>query len=235
VTTEARDETAGEKETGRLEALSDGVFAVALTLLVTTLDVPSLTGTPSVSSLLHALGHQWLSYLAYATSFATILIMWTHHRAIFKVLHHTDALLMFANGLLLLLVTLVPFPTHMVAEYLRTPAGGAAAAVYAATFATADLIYNLLWWAAMRDRRRLRPDVTHLELKVFRPDYLLGFLPYVLAVAVAFWNPYVSVGICFLMWIVWGLTGRVVTPWTTGRRGRGQAGQDAGTSCGRQP
>jgi uncharacterized membrane protein len=224
VTTEAPEEATGEKQTGRLEALSDGVFAVGLTLLVTTLDVPSLKGTPGVSLLLHALGQQWLSYLAYVTSFATILIMWTHHRAIFKVLQRTDALVMFANGLLLLLVTVVPFPTRMVAEYLRTPAGGAAAAVYAATFATVDLIYNLLWWAAIRDRRLLLPDATQLELKAIRPDYLFGFLPYMLAVVVAFWSPYVSVAICFVMWIVWGLTGRVVAPWTTGRRERGQAG-----------
>lgn len=234
MSTEAAEEPTGEKQTGRLEALSDGVFAVALTLLVTTLDVPSLKGTPSAPELVHALGHQWLSYLAYATSFATILIMWAHHRAIFKVLQHTDALLMFANGLLLLLVTVVPFPTRMVAEYLSTPAGSAAAAVYAATFATADLIYNLLWWAAMRDRRLLRPDATQLELKSIRPDYLLGFLPYVLAMVLAFWNPYVSIGICFVMWIVWGLTGQVVTPWTTGRRGGGQVGQEANTSLGRR-
>jgi hypothetical protein len=87
-----------------------------------------------------------------------------------------------------------------------------------------DLIYNLLWWAAIRDRRLLLPDATQLELKAIRPDYLFGFLPYMLAVVVAFWSPYVSVAICFVMWIVWGLTGRVVTPWTTGRRERGQAG-----------
>src|ERR1700761_2870287 len=113
-----------EKETGRLEAFSDGVFAIAITLLVLELKVPHLaTGEePTSAGLRFSLLRQWPSYLALFTSFFTVLIMWVHHHTIFKLVRKADARLLFANGFLLLLVSVVPFPTAVVAEYLATPA-----------------------------------------------------------------------------------------------------------------
>ncbi len=134
-----------EKETGRLEAFSDGVFAVAITLLVLNLvvpDLPSRSETPAV--LTAALGREWPSYLAFVTSFGTILIMWVNHHALFKLVRRSDTLFMFANGFLLLLVTAVPFATALVARYLVTPAAPTACAVYAGGFAVVNIAFNLL-------------------------------------------------------------------------------------------
>jgi len=97
-----------EKETGRLEAFSDGVFAIAITLLVLELKVPDLTiaGT-STGALAKALLQQWPSYVGLVTSFFTVLIMWVHHHGIMRNVSRTDAWLHFANGLLLLGITFV--------------------------------------------------------------------------------------------------------------------------------
>src|SRR6516165_12547933 len=124
-----------EKETGRLEAFSDGVFAIAITLLVLELKVPSLSPSSFTSgALARGLLQQWPSYIGLVTSFFTILIMWVHHHAIFRNICRTDAWLHFANGCLLLGVTFVPYPTSILAAYLETPASKMAMAFYAGTF-----------------------------------------------------------------------------------------------------
>src|SRR6185436_12372826 len=111
-----------EKENGRLEAFSDGVFAIAMTLLALELKVPHFESSGShltAAELASGLLHQWPSYLAFITSFFTVLIMWVHHHLIFRLVRRCDLTLLFANGFLLMLVTVVPFPTAVVADYLR--------------------------------------------------------------------------------------------------------------------
>src|SRR6267154_1601546 len=113
----ARSREKHEKETGRLEAFSDGVFAIAITLLALELKVPHLESGGRVTSAAIAAGlaNQWPSYFAFVTSFFTVLIMWVHHHAIFRLVQRADVTLLFANGFLLMLVTVVPFPTAVVA------------------------------------------------------------------------------------------------------------------------
>ena len=196
-----------EKQTGRLESFSDGVFAVAITLLVFNLQVPHLpTGAISVPALGSALFKQWPSYLTFMTSFATILIMWASHHGIFKLVYRADTPFLFANGLLLLLVTVVPFPTSLVAQYLSTPAAPLVCAVYAGVFVVINVVYNLLWWTAVRQRRLLHPAVTPLQVKRLTRHILLGLPMYGLATLLAFWNPYVSLGLCSCLWIFWAFT-----------------------------
>ena len=116
----------GERETSRLEAFSDGVFAIAITLLVLEVKVPKLEGGATSSALARALLDQWPSYLALVTSFFTLLIMWVHHHLVFRQVHRADVRLLFVNGILLLFISVTPFPTAVVAEYLGTPAAPAA-------------------------------------------------------------------------------------------------------------
>jgi uncharacterized membrane protein len=195
-----------EKQTGRLESFSDGVFAVAITLLVFNLQVPHLQGAISVPLLGSALFNLWPSYLTFMTSFATILIMWASHHGIFKLVYKADTPFLFANGLLLLLVTVVPFPTSLVAQYLTTPAAALACAVYAGVFVVINVAYNLLWWAAVRQRRLLHPAVTPSQVKRLTRNILVGLPVYLLATLLAFWNPYVSLGLCSCLWIFWAFT-----------------------------
>jgi uncharacterized membrane protein len=198
----------GRKETGRIEAFSDGVFAVAITLLVFNLKVPqiSMGGTNPVTDLGKALYQQWPSYLAFVTSFATILIMWVSHHSIFKMVYKSDSPFLFANGLLLMLVTVVPFPTSLVSAYLTTPAAAMACAVYAGIFVLINIAYNLLWWTASHKRTLLNPDVSDAQVKILARNMYFGFPVYLLATLLAFINPYFTITICTIMWIYWTFT-----------------------------
>ena len=198
-----------EKETGRLEAFSDGVFAVAITLLVLNLVVPPLSDSPTAAALAANLAGQWSSYLAFVTSFGTILIMWVNHHAIFKLVRRADTLFMFANGFLLLLVTVVPFATALGARYLGTPAASVACAVYAGVFAVANIAYNLLWWSIAHERRLLHPHVPQARVDRLTRSFLTGFPVYLTAALLAFpfRYAYASIALCFCLWIVWAITG----------------------------
>jgi uncharacterized membrane protein len=183
------------------------VFAVAITLLVLDLTVPDLAGTPTAAALARALGERWPAYLAFGTSFGTILIMWINHHAIVRLARRADALFMFANGFLLLLVTAVPFATALVARYLGTPAAPTACAVYAGLFAVGNLAYNLLWWSIAHRRRLLHAHVSPARVNLLTRSFMLGFPLYLAATGLAFVNAYATVAICFGLWILWAITG----------------------------
>jgi uncharacterized membrane protein len=203
---EERQGTHGEKETGRLEAFSDGVFAVAITLLVFSLQVPVLDSPYTSEHLVGMLLMHWPSYLAFFISFATILIMWISHHSMFKLINKADTLFMFANGLLLLLVTAVPFPTQLVATYLTTTVAGIACAIYAGLFLMINLAYNLLWWLAAHQSRLLKGNISPMLLRTRSRNYALGVPCYLLALVLAFWSPTVSIGICSILWLFWAFT-----------------------------
>ena len=203
---EEQQATTGEKETGRLEAFSDGVFAVAITLLVFGLQVPPPETIHSSRDLIGALLLHWPSYFAFFISFATILIMWVSHHSMFKLIHKSDTLFMFANGFLLLLVTIVPFPTQLVSTYLTTSAATAACAIYAGLFMIINIAYNLLWWSAAHEHRLLKGQVSQVMVKTRTRNYLLGFPSYLIALILAFWNPAASISICAVLWLFWAFT-----------------------------
>lgn len=203
---EERYEIRGEKETGRLEAFSDAVFAVAITLLVFSLEVPPLDNPLTSEHLVRMLLQRWPSYLAFSISFATILIMWISHHAMFKLIDKSDTPFMFANGLLLLLVTLVPFPTQLVATYLTTSGAGVVCAIYAGLFLMTNLVYNLLWWLAAHQSRLLKDSVSPELIRTRSRHYALGAPCYLLALVLAFWSPGISIGICSVLWLFWAFT-----------------------------
>jgi uncharacterized membrane protein len=197
-----------EKETGRLEAFSDGVFAIAITLLALELKVPHFeAGQITAAAVISGLTHQWPSYFAFITSFFTVLVMWVHHHAIFRLVKRCDVTLLFANGFLLMLVTVVPFPTAIVAEYLRTPAAAAACTFYAGFFVLVSIGFWVLIWAAFR------PSVLDPEAKLetvarLRSSYRMGPPLYLAATIAAPFSPWLAMGICSAMWIVWAVTTR---------------------------
>jgi uncharacterized membrane protein len=196
---------ANQKEggTARLEAFSDGIFAVAITLLVLDLKVPNLTSV-SPATLAEALWVRWPNYLTLVLSFATILIMWVYHHNLFKSVKKPEKMLLFSNGFLLLLVTLVPFPTALVGAYLTTPAASVACATYAGFFVLIDSAYNLLWWVVYRQQPEYHLHETRLPRSMIIS--LLGLPCYLIATVAAFWSPILSLGICGALWIVWAIT-----------------------------
>jgi TMEM175 potassium channel family protein len=177
------DVTELSKETGRVEAFSDGVFAIAITLLVLGLAVPH--DAPNGSRLLHALLLEWPSYLAFVTSFATIGIMWINHHRLFTLITRVDHSLLLFNGLLLLGVTFVPFPTAVLAEYAQRPGGQVAAMVYSGTFAVIAVLWNALWRYASYKNRLLHPAAHPAAVRAITRAYIFGPLLYLLSVVMA--------------------------------------------------
>src|SRR4029450_7642701 len=175
---------ASHRDTARTEAFSDGVFAIAMTLLVLDIKVPHDIAPPS--SLFQALARQWPVYLAFLTSFATILIMWINHHRLFTHISRCDDQLLFFNGLLLLGVVLVPFPTSLVAEYLGQTGQTTAAMVYNGTFIAIAICFNLLWRSASKHGRLLQADPDRDAVAQMTESYRRGPLAYVLALILAF-------------------------------------------------
>jgi uncharacterized membrane protein len=173
-----------EKETDRLEAFSDGVFAVAITILVFGITVPR--DLRPGQTLLAALLAQWPAYLAFLTSFATVGIMWINHHALFTHIRRSDHTLLVLNGLLLLGITFVTFPTALVAEYIQHRDARTAAVVYAGTFEVIAILFNLLWRYASHDNRLLRPDVNRQAVEAITKSYSWGPPMYLISFALAF-------------------------------------------------
>jgi uncharacterized membrane protein len=129
-----------ESETTRVEFFSDAVFAIAITLLILDLKVP-----PREERLVAALFHQWPSYVAFLVSFANIGIMWINHHRMFTYIKRSNDVLLLLNLLLLLGVTVIPFPTATLAEHMRSPDQRIAALIYNATFVYIAMAFNGLW------------------------------------------------------------------------------------------
>lgn len=189
------------RDTDRTEAFSDGVFTVALTLLVLDLKVPP--GGDDSRQLLQMLARLWPSALALLVSFVTILIVWRNHHWVFTLIESVHSRVLYANGLVLFAVSIIPFPTALVAEYLNRRSANVAVAMYCATFLLLNIGFNLLWWSASADRRLLRSDVSPVAIKRIRRAYMAGFFVYLASVLISFWAPYAGLAACSLMWVLW--------------------------------
>lgn len=171
-----------EKETGRLEAFSDGVFAIAITLLILEVRVPKEVGP---GGLLPALLLEWPSYLAFLTSFTTIGIMWVNHHRMFGLIRRVDPTLLLLNGLLLLGITFVPFPTALVAEYILHPDEPVAALVYSGTMFVIAIFFNLLWHYVARRPHLLHPATRQEAVAAITRAYRFGPPLYLVAAGLA--------------------------------------------------
>ena len=191
-----------EKETARLEAFSDGVFAIAITLLILEIHVPELQLATN-RSLLASMGRLWPSFIAFVLSFFVVLLIWINHHELFRMVQRTDRVLFLSNGALLLMVTFVPFPTAMLARYFGTPARNTATALYCATFLVASVFHNLLLESVARNRRLLRADVSNQEIARIRRSYHFGLVVYTLSVVVSIWSAIAGLAIASALWIRW--------------------------------
>lgn len=203
-------DVAMEKETARIEAFSDGVFAIAITLLVLELHVPELAEAAGPAVLAGKLVAQWPTYIAFAISFFSIFIMWVNHHKLFKQIYRRNTEIMFANGLILFLVCCVSYPSSLLAQFYDTDSQQLVISIYTGTFVLVNLSYNLLWFLACRDRTLLRPGLTNEAILGIRNNYLYGLPTYIAAFVLSFYFPVSSLLICILLWIYWAISSKKV-------------------------
>ncbi len=182
-------------ETGRLEAFSDGVLAIAVTLLVLDIRLPDELEPGHLRAALRDLGG---SYAAYALSFLVIGIMWANHHALFRLIAVVDEGLMFVNVILLGAIGFLPFPTAVLARSLRTGNDAdqvSALLLYGVTSVLIAVGYNLVWHYA-RLRGLLLPGLDPAVVKGVTRDFVIGIVVYALALVLVF----VSVPLTMLTW-----------------------------------
>lgn len=189
------------KDARRLEAFSDGVFAIAITLLILEIKVPSAENAATPALLWAALLARWPSYFAFLLSFGTILIAWVGHHLLLQEVRRVTPELVWANGLLLLIITFLPFPTSLVAEHLTHPSGSVAAAVYAGVNALNGLMFLLMFLAVRASAAETGSKVVS---SLHRP--LFGALMCGAAALVAFVSPVASLLVVAAVWTWWGVT-----------------------------
>ena len=192
---------------GRLEAFSDGVFAVAITLLVLDLH---LNGK---GTLANQLWSEWPQYAAYVVSFMIIGIIWVNHHGLMDKLRRVDRWVLFLNLLLLLFVVLIPFPTSVVAQYLRHGTWNAKVAVafYNGVMEAMGLAFSGIYAWAGRHEELLHESVDAAQHRSSLRQFGIGAIAYLVLVLVAFLNPAVALVGDFLLGVFY------VFDWTVGR------------------
>jgi uncharacterized membrane protein len=179
----------------RLESFSDGVLAVAITLLVLNIEVPPV---PAGSSLARELGHQWPAYVAYLTSFMTIGIIWINHHAMINRLREPDHVILILNLLLLLSIGVLPFATNLMAKYLTHSSGQhLAAGIYSGAFLLMAVLFaSLNWHILFRKTHLLGVELSEGRRRWILSRGIVGVAPYTIATALAPVSAYVTFGIC---------------------------------------
>ncbi|MFD4243758.1 TMEM175 family protein [Streptomyces sp. NPDC058525] len=174
-----------ERETGRIEAFSDGVFAIIITILVLELKVPEETG----SEFWHGVREQWPHYAAYVVSFLIIGVMWVNHHTIFSHLRRVDRPLLFLNLLVLMVVSVIPYTTNVLAEHLMADGSASPAAVlYSLVTVAYALAFLAFWWYVTRVGHLFHEHVDREGARATRVRFGLGAIAYPLTVLLAFFS-----------------------------------------------
>ena len=197
------DDEAAEEGIGRILALSDGVFAIATTLLILEIAVPA---TMSDADLPKALLGLWPRYLAYLVSFVVIARFWVAHRLAFRLIARDDAVLVWLNLMLLMFVAFLPFPTAVLGQHAGSPA---AAVLYASAVVLTSIASAAYWWYASGRGNLLRPDVGRAQVRALRARSLSSPVFFALTMPIAVFAPYAAE----IVWLfVFPLT-RIVFVW----------------------
>ena len=188
--------------TTRIEAFSDGVFAIAITLLILDIHAPSqpvAAGLEGTGQLLRILGEQWPSYLSFFISFLIVGVVWGNHHTMFSYIKRSNHFLIVLNLLLLLNIVVLPFT----AALLENGQEGAVI-IYSGWLVVGGIIYNALWWYASRNYRLIDKTLPSETVRRVSRRYVFGPLLYALAFALSFlWNGTPGLIFCLFLAILY--------------------------------
>ena len=192
----------------RLEAFCDGVFAIALTLLIIEIKIPSSETINTTNGLWLALQHLLPSVLAFLLSFIIILISWVNHHSTLKLINKSSPIFIYANGLLLLTIVIMPFPTALLSEYLFTAHAVPAVVLYATINVFNTIAWILLFQAALKPNPLTINEKATLTARAGQKSSYFALAINTLLLGMAFWFPQVVAllfGAIWLGWLVYGI------------------------------
>ena len=176
--------------TGRITAFSDGVFSIAITLLVLNLHVPTVPG-----KLLDQLRTQWPSLLSYLLSFVIVGIYWVAHHNMFHYIKRSDRPFLWINILLLMCVAFIPFPAGLLGQY----SGQRISLItYASSLILTNLMLSLLWWYATSNHRLVDQDIDPHFVRTVNRRNMTAPVVYLVSIGLSFLSPLASLIVFFL-------------------------------------
>lgn len=194
-----------EKKTARLEAFSDGIFGVAITLLAIEIGISEYQN-PTNTNLWEKILEKWPEYFAYFNSFATVLLIWMGHHKIFDKIWKANHWIILLNGLVLLFVVLFPFPTRTVGNFIGTPAQNTAISFYAGYTGIIVLTMFFLNVGILNNRKLIiNPEKNISWFRKQTKQQLIAIICYLAAAITAFYLPIIALIITFLMWLFWAV------------------------------
>ena len=193
----------GNKSLARLEMFSDGVFAIAITLLILEIRVPPIDSIHSVNDLVNALVHLWPSFFAFIYSFGGILVQWIIHHNTFCHLDKTSRPFLYTNGFLLLTIVFFPFPTALLAEYINTEYAMPAIVFYSLASVVNSLAWLLFIRTINKPKRLLNDAFSTVEYSKLKTSNRFAFIIYSSSALAAIWFPYTALIISVALWILW--------------------------------
>lgn len=188
----------------RLEIFCDGVIAIAITLLILEIKVPSLESIHSVEELKHELIHGWPHWFGFVLSFMAIFISWANHHNIFKLIGSTSSPFIYANGFFLLTLVVMPFSTALMSEYIQTAFAQPAISLYCLS----ALVHNVAWNTIAITIKPLAKNAESLEkMMIGIKNTGYAFVLYVFIFLLSFWFPITSMVLITLSWLTWLVIG----------------------------
>jgi uncharacterized membrane protein len=200
-------ETHHGKATHRLETFCDGVFGIALTLLIIDIKVPAGASIGTSRDLWRALGHLLPSVFAFVLSFGSILIAWVNHHALFKRIHGSSVAFVYANGFLLLTVVFLPFPTALLGETIGTDHASPAVVLYCVTIALQSVGWYCLGRTALAPEPLTRSERATEAVRDSATAGLWSFAFYAACAIAAVWIPLAVAAVITLVWVFWTIYG----------------------------
>lgn len=192
----------------RLEAFCDGVFAIALTLLIIDIKIPVSETISTTNDLWLALQHLLPSIFSFLMSFTIVFIAWVNHHGVLKLVHKSSPAFIYANGFLLLTIVVLPFPTALLSEYLFTDHAAPAVVVYAAINGLQAIGWILLSYTVINPHPLTQNEKTVLTVRAGQKSSYFALAIYTLLTIMAFWFPQIVaflLGVIWLGWLIYGI------------------------------
>jgi uncharacterized membrane protein len=187
----------GSEGTARIQALSDGIFSIAMTLLVLDIHVPEVKGSESLWT---AVSSSWEPHLAFVIGFFTLLVCWINHHYMFDNIARNNGMLLLLNGFKLLVVSFTPFATALLSKYIGTPSQQTAISIYGFNFFMMGSAMTLLWLYASRNG--LTKNETAPHLATISRYYIFASALSGCIFIISFFSVYVSLFLFALMFII---------------------------------